>query len=264
MAPAMSTFPAKLTTAALTLAPALRVYVPAEPLNISVLPAALKGPLLEPPPRLNAPLVTSIVPVLLNATPLKVVVPAPADFLKRPALLKAGVPPKLSIKKSDWPSQVAPARLLKTAPLARKKRPLLVIVAVAALLKTRPEFSPMLPKLPLAMLAPPLALVAPAPVICPSLQVSNPAMVTPPVPESVPTLCVNALLMTDVPLSVSVPPLMVTAPSLVKVPATVSEPPEKTRLPLLPRELILCAPEESVTVTGVGIHTSSPGPGNEP
>src|SRR5262249_51120334 len=160
---------------ALMLAVRLRSCVPDEPLNTSPLPEALKGPLLVPPPTLSAPLVTSTVPVLLNGTLLKVVVPVPADFLKAPVLLKVAVPPADAIVGSACASKVAPARLLKTAPVLIKKTPLLVIVAVAALLNTRPPKSPMQQLGLLMMLTPLLALVAPAPVIDPKLQVSNPA-----------------------------------------------------------------------------------------
>ena len=56
------------------------------------------------------------VPVLLKATSM--VVAAPADLVKVPALLNTvTVPPRVMSKaRSDWASKVAPARLLKTAP----------------------------------------------------------------------------------------------------------------------------------------------------
>ena len=50
-------------------------------------------PLLVPPAlKLSVPVCTSSVPVLVNATLLKLVVPLPADLRNKPALFTAGLP----------------------------------------------------------------------------------------------------------------------------------------------------------------------------
>ena len=49
-------------------------------------------PLVPPPLKLSVPVCTSSMPVLLKATPLKVVVALPADLRNKPALFTAGLP----------------------------------------------------------------------------------------------------------------------------------------------------------------------------
>src|SRR4051794_37342166 len=89
------------------------------------------------------PLWTSMVPLLWKATaPPTVVAPAPADFLKVPALVNvAGTPLPLVMAASDRASKVEPARLLKAPALLMARSPVPVQVVGPAwlnVLATRP------------------------------------------------------------------------------------------------------------------------------
>src|SRR5260370_37844701 len=76
-------------------------------------------------------------------------------------------------------------------------------------------------------LIPPLALVAPAPLIVPPVQLSRPLTLTVEVPVNVPPERVSTEVVTAPPtlLQSAVPPLIVSAPALVKVPVKFVVPP---------------------------------------
>src|SRR6266478_974295 len=119
--------------------------------------------------------------------------------------------------------QVAPARLLITPPLCRNRlAPAVELpnVVVPETFSVR-VFSKACAEV---KLIPPLALVAPAPLIVPPVHVSKPLMVTLPVPERVPPLRVVVPCTVLAPFSVSVPPLMFKGLANVAAPVTARGP----------------------------------------
>ena len=164
-------------------APASRVWVPI--LNSIRAPAAtVKAPELVPPlVRSRVEVWTFTVPVLLNG--MRMVVPAPADLVKVPALLNCGpVTAEITSKNSlFWTSKVAPGRLLKTVPWPMKMLPP-VQVAVPALLMVRPR-DRLVPDPLMSSVAVAWTFVVPEPLILP-FHTSAPLTVRSPVPVRVP------------------------------------------------------------------------------
>src|SRR6266404_666327 len=157
--------------------PATAVYAPEQPV-----------PQLPPPEKFNVPLLLITLPVLLNATVMLLEIPP--VIWNVPALLNVlAVPP---LKKIPFPLpftmvQVAPARLLITAPFRRNRA--LPPVAFPNVVVPG-AFSVRVSRITLALgrLIPPLALVTPVPLIVPPVHVSKPVRVTLPVPDRVPAL----------------------------------------------------------------------------
>src|SRR5216684_2096485 len=179
--------------------------------------------------KFSVPAFALTVPVLLNAT-LTVLVTPPV-ICNVPALLNVGVPP---LKMMPFPFPLlpftkvhtAPTRLLITAPFCRTRlAPTAVLPKVVApeTLSVRVSRS----TCPEGRLIPPLALVAPVPVMFPPVQVSSPLTVTVEVPVKMPAEKVSADVVTAPPmlLKLAVPPLMVSAPALVNVPVKFAVPP---------------------------------------
>src|SRR5713226_4054675 len=174
--------------APLTEDPALKLKVPLEKFSVAPV-AALKPPASVPPPEnVSVPAFAFTVPLLLNATRMSLA--TPPVICNVPALLNAGAVPPL--KKIPFPLpftifQVAPARLLITAPLCRNR--LLPPVAFPNVV-VPDAFSVRMSRntLTLGMLIPPLALVAPAPPIVPPDQVNSPVIANVPAPVKVPPL----------------------------------------------------------------------------
>src|SRR5260370_1138230 len=119
--------------------------------------------------------------------------------------------------------QVAPAKLFTTAPVDRN-RPLPPVAFPNVVVPDTFSVRASRNTLTLGMLIPPLALVTPAPLIVPAVQVSKPVRVTLPVPDRVPPLRFVAPCTVLAPLSVSVPPLMFKALANAAAPVTVSGP----------------------------------------
>jgi hypothetical protein len=152
---------------------------------------------------------------------LTVVVPAPADFLKVPLLLKADVPPNtLDINASLWQSQVP--LLLIAAPVPARMLPVPVQVVVPAVFRIREERRS-LKDAPLNEI-PPFAFVVPAPVITPPVQVVRPELPIVPVPPSVPPEKTSAVGLTaPTLLTLTVPPEIVSEAPL-RLPAMLTVP----------------------------------------
>ena len=198
-----------IVPAPLTCAAAPSVCVP--PPKLSVAPsAALKLPLLVPPPlRLSVPLPACTVPLLLTMGQT-VVRPAPAVFCSVPALsiVDAAPPPpsrvRSRIETSLRMSNVAPASLLRTAPLAKYQPaplktmlPKLSSVRVSSATPTGPSTA----SVPVAAIR-----VVPVPDIVPPVQVVSPVTVRSPAPVKVPPEMVKALLIDEVEAIDNMPP----------------------------------------------------------
>src|SRR6266852_1442199 len=204
----------------------LSANVPAAKLSVPPL-ATLNEPAhaavqLPPPKKFRVPALAFTVPVLLNTT--LTVFEIPPVIWNVPALLNVGVPP---LKMMPFPKvHTAPTRLLITAPFCRTRlAPTAVLPKVVApeTLSVRVSRS----TCPEGRLIPPLALVAPAPLIVPPVQVSKPVRVTLPVPDRAPPLKFVAPCTVLAPFSVSVPPVMFKTLANVATPVTVSGPEAK-------------------------------------
>src|SRR5712692_5134850 len=206
----------------------LSANVPPAKLNVPPL-ATLNEPAhavvqLPPPERIRVPAFAFTVPLLLNAT--LTVLDTPPVICNVPALLNVLAVPPLKMMPFPLPFtifQVAPARLLITAPLCRNR--LLPPVAFPNVV-VPDAFSVRMSRntLTLGMFIPPLALVAPVPFIVPLVQLSKPVRVTMPVPDRVPPPRFVAPCTVLAPFSVIVPPLMFKALANVAAPVTVSGP----------------------------------------
>src|SRR5712691_9801142 len=209
----------------------LNANVPAAKLNIPPLPT-LNDPAhpavqLPPPEKISVPAFAFTVPLLLNTT--LTVLDTPPVICNVPALLNVLAVPPLKMIPFPLPFtifQVAPERLLIAAPLCSSSvAPAVVLpnVVVPETFSVR-VFSKACAEV---KLIPPLALVAPAPLIVPPVQVSRPLTVTALVPVSVPPERVSAEVVTAPPtlLKFAVPLLMVSAPALVSVPVKFAVPP---------------------------------------
>ena len=208
--------------------------------------ARSKLPVLAPPPisRSVVPVWAWTVPVLLKTTWKEAVLPAPPDLVNVPALLK--VPFALGKPKAAeaWASNVAPARLLKTAPLPLPMRPP-VHVVVPALVRVR--LSPW-EKPPMMSVAVSAMWVAPVPLMFPPVQSSWPVTVRSPDPVRVPPLPrVKSLASESAPRA--------------RVPTD-----PMTRVSRLRSERTEARAEERVTVTspGTSMSTASVSPGRRP
>src|SRR5882672_19396 len=182
---------------------------------------------LPPPVKLRVPALAFTVPVLLNR--MLIVLLVPPVIWNVPALLNALAVPPLKMIPFPLPFttfQVAPARLLITAPFRRNR--LLPPVAFPNVV-VPDAFSVRVSRITLALgrLIPPLAFVTPVPLIVPPVQVSGPLRLTAPVPLSVPPLKFVAPCTVLAPLSVKVPPVMFKTLANVATPVTVSGPEAK-------------------------------------
>src|SRR6266446_6974590 len=255
-APALVNVPVKFAVPPLTVVPPGMLYVPVRfsvpPLKITapaplmlppsanVPPAKLNVPplptlndpahpvvQLPPPEKISVPAFAFTVPLLLNAT--LTVLDTPPVICNVPALLNVLAVPPLKMIPFPLPFtifQVAPDTLLITAPLCGSNvAPAVVLpnVVVPETFSVR-VFSNACGEV---KLIPPLALVAPAPLIVPLVHVSRPLTLTVEVPVNVPPDKVSADVLTAPPtlLKFAVPPLMVSAPALVNVPVKFAVPP---------------------------------------
>src|SRR5262249_44022935 len=143
-----------------------------------------------------------------------------AELTKAPALLKTGtapVPPQPNVCPVACALKVAPAALVKMAPLIRLTVPP-VQVAVARLLRVRP--SRVLPAGPL-MVMPPWAVRLPVPLTVPAVQLKDPLTAKVSEPERLPLTSVRLAKVRDVGPAAglkSVTPLMVQMPALPPLP----------------------------------------------
>src|SRR5713226_5145476 len=169
---------------------------------------------LPPPEKFRVPTFAFTVPVLLNAT--LTVSATPPVIWKVPALLNVLVPTLLKIPLPLPPAmvQVAPARLLITAPFRRNR--LLPVVPLAAVVPEMLSVRVSRMGWPEGRLIPPLPLTTPVPLIVPPVQVRRPLTFTAADPLRVPPVKFNVEI-------VAVPPgllkLTVPAPTPV-VPET--------------------------------------------
>src|SRR5713101_4256684 len=156
--------------------PALKLKVPFE--KFSVAPAAALKPdaSVPPPEKSRVPAFAFTAPVLLNTT--LTVLETPPVIWKVPALLNVLAVPPLKMMPFALPFtmvQVAPERLLITAPFC-SNRLLLVVVVPAVVVPETVSVRALRTPWPEGRLIPPLALVTPVPLMVPPVQVNSPVI----------------------------------------------------------------------------------------